>query len=107
MSETDELDAAIAELWERWRGEMMRRVDVVAAAVDALVAGQLNDEARAEATLAAHNMAGTAGSFGFEAASMEARAIEKAFENGAGASEAPALAERIKAIRADFESRGV
>jgi chemotaxis protein histidine kinase CheA len=100
----DELDAAIAQLWERWRGEMMRRVGLVADATTALAEGRLDTRRREDAASAAHKIAGTAGSFGFVDASRYAREIETALKSGADGPDAPHLAGLATAIKAAFEA---
>ena len=103
MASGEQLDDAIAALWLRQRGEMLRRVDLVEGAVAALLEGALEDEQRADATRAAHKIAGSAGSFGFPDASVHAREIELAFEDGAAFDDAPRLSELVLEIRRDFE----
>ena len=104
-SSDDQLDAEIAALWERWRGLMMERVDVVEEAVSALGSGALGEEQRGEGESTAHKIAGTAGSFGFPDASRAAHELELAFHDGAPTTDAPRLAELVAAIRADFARR--
>jgi BirA family biotin operon repressor/biotin-[acetyl-CoA-carboxylase] ligase len=101
----DPLGAEVAELWTRSRDEMMRRVDVVEAAVSAVAAGALGEQQQEAATSAAHGIAGTAGTFGFPDASRRARAIELALRDGASAADAPRLSELAAAIRSDFARR--
>ena len=101
----DELNAEIAALWQRWRGEMMRRVEVVATVVSALRDGDLDEQLRLEGESTAHKINGTAGSFGFPAASRAAHELELAFHDGATSADAPRLAELVEAIRTDFARR--
>jgi HPt (histidine-containing phosphotransfer) domain-containing protein len=98
----DDLDSAIAAIWAERRPEMMRRVDVIEAAVAALDRGALGDDQRAEAEAAAHRIAGAAGSFGFPDATRLAREIELALRSGAKPADAARLGELATAIRAEF-----
>ena len=98
----EDLNAAIAALWARQRGEMLHRVDVVDATLAALSAGALDDEERDAGVSAAHKIAGAAGSFGFAAASDHARTIELALREGAGTDDAARLTDLATLIRDDF-----
>jgi diguanylate cyclase (GGDEF)-like protein len=103
MTQGEELDAAIAALWLRQRDEMLRRVDIVEAAVASLLEGNLEAEPREEAERAAHKIAGAAGSFGFADASTHAREIETAMRRDVTLADAPRLSELVVAIRREFE----
>jgi HPt (histidine-containing phosphotransfer) domain-containing protein len=96
------LEAAIRALWERERPEMMRRVAAVEIALTRLAADQLDQAERIAAQDAAHKIAGAAGTFGFAAASREARAVELALRGGATAADGDQLAARAAAMRDDF-----
>jgi diguanylate cyclase (GGDEF)-like protein len=99
-----DLHVAIAALWQRQRGEMIRRVEVVNAAIAALLDGSLTPELYSDAEREAHRIAGSAGSFGFTDASRHAREIELSLRAGASADSAPHLAELVESIRRDFEA---
>ena len=73
-----DLDAAIAALWADARPRLMVRVE----ALEAAAAGGLDAEERRRATIHAHTLAGTLGSFGLAGASAAARAAELALEAG-------------------------
>jgi diguanylate cyclase (GGDEF)-like protein len=103
VTTSKDLSAAIAELWTRQRGEMLRRVDVVDAAVAGLAADTLTAEQRDEAERAAHKIAGAAGTFGFPAASRDARAIEVSLRAGVEHADAPRLADLALAVRLEFD----
>ena len=98
----DGLDETIAELWTKQRGEMMRRVDLVDTALSALGHGKLGEAKRDDGASAAHKIAGAAGSFGFPAASRDARQIELALRAGADSADAPRLAALAADIRRDL-----
>jgi diguanylate cyclase (GGDEF)-like protein len=100
----EELSAAIAALWARQRGEMLRRVELVDNAVVALGQDRLAGPQLQDGIGAAHKIAGAAGSFGFSAASEHARTIELALKAEPTSEDAPRLAELVARIRADFSN---
>src|SRR5689334_16013189 len=102
MTGEGDLNAAIADLWARQRPEMLRRVDIVEDAVASLLEAELRPEQQAEAESAAHKIAGSAGSFGFDQASEHAREIELALRGGVSLQDAPRLSELVLAIRRQF-----
>jgi HPt (histidine-containing phosphotransfer) domain-containing protein len=83
-----ELDARLALVWAAHQGEIRARVDTIDAAVAALARGGLDDGARRTAARAAHQLAGTAGTFGFAPASEHAAALDRALGLPAGAGDA-------------------
>jgi diguanylate cyclase (GGDEF)-like protein len=97
-----EVDDAIAALWLRQRAEMMRRVDVVDAALTSLRSDSLAEDERDEAERTAHKIAGSAGTFGFATASRCAREIELALRAGVSSEEAERLIDLLAEIRRDF-----
>ena len=74
---TTALDGELARLWATHRTEVDARLAVIEAAVAQCDDGALGDESRAAAKRAAHQLAGTAGTFGFAAASEHAAALER------------------------------
>jgi HPt (histidine-containing phosphotransfer) domain-containing protein len=108
MSPADDdaaLRASIAAIWDRGRERVLGRVDAIQDALEALRAGTLGDEVRAEARSDAHKLAGALGSFGMPDGTDHARAIEGALEDGAGPAEADDLARHAAALR-DIVVRG-
>jgi diguanylate cyclase (GGDEF)-like protein len=97
----DRLAAAVQAIWARRRPEVLVRVDVVEAAVAALLAGHLPDELRDQARREAHKLAGSAGTFGFPRASALARELELALE-----AEAPQLSGAGRMAEQVLELRG-
>jgi diguanylate cyclase (GGDEF)-like protein len=67
---------AVRLLWERLRGPILARVDVLEDAALALLEGSLKPELRARAAREAHKLAGAAGTFGFPGSSERAREAE-------------------------------
>lgn len=81
----------IAELWERFRPLVRERLDLLQAFVE-----DDPDVAREDAARAAHNLAGSLGSYGRSEGSQVARRIDQAFLTGERddpASLAPLVAE--------------
>ncbi|MFL5844696.1 MAG: response regulator [Solirubrobacteraceae bacterium] len=100
----DTLDALRA-IWEQRRENVLERVGVVEAAVAAALGGTLDAELRERAAREAHMLAGSAGTFGFAAASENARELERAFGHDGGVehSELVRLAELAGALRTELE----
>jgi HPt (histidine-containing phosphotransfer) domain-containing protein len=97
------LDGELARLWATHRAEVDARLATIDAAVAQCDDGALDDEARATATRAAHQLAGTVGTFGFAAASEHAAALELRLADPPGAMDAPGLAALMTALRAALE----
>ena len=68
----------MAQLWIRHLPETSSRVEILEAASQALLAGALDDDLRAQAHSAAHKLAGSLGMFGRMEATNRARACENA-----------------------------
>ena len=85
---------------------MLRRVEIVDAALRAMGDGRLGRGERAEAARAAHKIAGSAGSFGFSSASDAAREIELTLRDEAAGDQLPRLRELVARIKSDFGVSG-
>jgi chemotaxis protein histidine kinase CheA len=70
------MDDAMAAFRARARATNLQRVEAIADALVALRDGVLDAEARVRARGAAHSLAGSAGTFGFDRASDLARSVE-------------------------------
>jgi diguanylate cyclase (GGDEF)-like protein len=97
--------AAMAGVWERFRGANLARVDALEAAARAMADGSLMEEARRAAEREAHKLAGSVGTFGFAEGSALARRLEHLF---AGVPEADAAGaglarELVAALRRELE----
>jgi HPt (histidine-containing phosphotransfer) domain-containing protein len=92
-------------VWRRSHENVLARVGVVEQALADASAGTLDDEAREQARSAAHQLAGSAGTFGFPHASALARELEGELEGAAApsADELPRLAELARTLRAELE----
>jgi hypothetical protein len=69
----------LASLWRQARGVNLARVVRLGELLDASDAGGLDEAGRAEAENLAHQVVGSAGTFGFPAASVDAVAVEEYF----------------------------
>jgi HPt (histidine-containing phosphotransfer) domain-containing protein len=76
----DQLQAAMAAVWEKSLPLLRQRVDVLETAVATLEAGTLNKELRDQATHEAHRLAGLLGTFGYPEGTDAARVLELAFD---------------------------
>ena len=95
-----ELDAELARLWGTHRVEVDARLATIEVAVAQLNEGTLDDESRAAAARAAHQLAGTAGTFGFAAASEHAAVLVQRLADAQAQTDAPALAQLSAVLRA-------
>jgi hypothetical protein len=93
-----DLDAALAALWADARPRLLVRVE----ALEAAAAGPLGEQERPRASVHAHTLVGTLGSFGRADASAAARAAEDALARG----DRTALAAAVSALRAALSSTG-
>jgi HPt (histidine-containing phosphotransfer) domain-containing protein len=104
MSDADAaMRASIAAIWDRGRGRVLERVATIAAAVEAVRDGTLDEEARAAAESDAHKLAGALGSFGMPDGTDHARVLEHAFESRPDAVDADDLAAHAAALREAVE----
>lgn len=99
-------DDVIRRVWERRRGHVLARVDVIDATLAAAQAGALDDARRLEGMHEAHKLSGSAGTFGFAAATAMAREIEHALDvpGGPPVDALDRLVEVAGALRRDLES---
>jgi chemotaxis protein histidine kinase CheA len=70
------MEDAMAGFRERARASNLKRVEVIADALNAMRGGSLDEQGRLGARGAAHTVAGSAGTFGFAEASELGRALE-------------------------------
>jgi DNA-binding response OmpR family regulator len=68
---------ALAEVWEKVKGESSDRLIIIQKASKALRDGKLKEPQRQQALMAAHKLAGSLGVFGFAEASRLAKEIEQ------------------------------
>ena len=100
-----DLKAALAGVWERRRKEIVARVDVLDDVIAALDSRTLTEPLRDAAERAAHQLTGTAGTFGFDRASALARVLEHALsgENRLGPADADWMRENVIALRSELD----
>jgi len=79
------------------RGEIHSRMAAIDAAVAQLGNGPLGDDSRAAAVRAAHQLAGTAGTFGFTEASEQAARLVRSLADPQAQNDAPRLAIALRA----------
>jgi HPt (histidine-containing phosphotransfer) domain-containing protein len=99
----DDLDAPLAALWTAHLPQIDARLATIDAAVARLDAGAPSEQSRSAALAAAHQLAGTAGTFGFPQASRDAAALH---ERLSAPHDAPELAELAVALRASLRRAG-
>ena len=99
------LATMMAGMRERARASNLVRAQVLAYAVEALGAGQLQGAQRAQARDAAHSLAGSAGTFGFAAATQPAQDLEELFADPT-VTTADAAAAHLAAIQAALNEPG-
>lgn len=103
---------ALRAIWAEHRDELVGRIGVIERAVTSLIEGTLEESLRREAERAAHQLAGSLGTFGFPDGSERARRLELALEARAalGPAQVPELAALVLALeeelRADAEAGG-
>jgi DNA-binding response OmpR family regulator/HPt (histidine-containing phosphotransfer) domain-containing protein len=104
MSQDDDLQNALRAVWARRRPSIFERLAVVENAITDALEGTLDDAGRDEAERAAHQIAGSAGTFGFDRASVHARALEHALRDGPPQiGDLPRLAGLAQDLRAELE----
>ena len=91
-------------IWASHREAMLGRVAVAWQAAAAMRAGRLDDELHEEALGAAHQLAGTLGTFGFERAGGAAKAIEALLRTPGARTEADGrrMEELLEELSADL-----
>lgn len=99
-----EISAAVAAVWERFKENNLGRVTVLDQAANALLEGKLGGELRRQAEREAHKLAGSAGTFGFAKGSRLAREIEYMFQAGEslGQDQAQRLSQLVRALRQEL-----
>lgn len=82
MSTSDEISRKLDDLWDKYLPTLLSRIENLAKAMDALSSGSLSSEIRINAALEAHKLAGSLGTFGLQAASEHALALESLLAAG-------------------------
>ena len=95
-----DLEAALARIWDRSRPLTRERLERVEAAVGPLERGRCADPAIEDAQHAAHQLAGSLGTFGLHEGSDIARAIEHELQGPAEVARLTDLSGRLRALLA-------
>lgn len=93
-----DLNAALAAIWERSRPLVRERLETVEAAAAAVRTGTLDADARHEGVRAAHQLAGSLGTFGLAEGTELARELEGEFAGNADADRVADLSARLRAL---------
>lgn len=80
----DQLQAVLADVWQKSLPLLKQRVTVLEQGVAALAAGRLAERLRAQAGEEAHKLAGLLGMFGYPEGTDAARMLEITFDARAG-----------------------
>lgn len=96
------LTAALDQLWARFLPQIVERVSILDSAADALAAGHLSPAQCAQASTAAHKLAGVLGTFGLTQATDLAREAEIFYTGEPQAS--PQAASRLRFIATQLRS---
>lgn len=100
----DALQSLLAELASSARAANLARCDVVADGLQAVAGERLDEAMRAAAAAAAHQIVGSAGTFGFTDASRRAGELERYFERGGGAEGLADARRELDELRRDLEA---
>jgi HPt (histidine-containing phosphotransfer) domain-containing protein len=103
VAEEDRLHPEFEDLWPASRGRVDAALAAVTRGVEALEAGALDEDVRADAERSAHKLVGTLGTYGLLRCAELARRLEDGFEGGASDARSlrellDALAERVRAV---------
>jgi two-component system OmpR family response regulator len=104
VEQANALDEATAQIWQQIRGNVLKQVSELEAAITTLTPQTDNPVTLQVAQKNAHQIAGTVGSFGFDAASHIARAIESLLA-GYGPERSPAsLTQLVDILKTELEA---
>ena len=103
--QSQQVRAALAQIWERSKGTILNRVVVLEQATLALLEGALSGALQEQAEREAHKLAGSLGTFGFAQGSRLAREMEYLLQAVAplGQAETLRLSELVLALRQELE----
>lgn len=100
----ERIHAAIARVWESSRAIVLERVTVIEQAAAALATGTIAPEQLEDARRAAHNLAGTLGTFGLDRGSALAHDLELRFGGTSSQLDADDLVRLATELRATVNS---
>jgi diguanylate cyclase (GGDEF)-like protein len=101
--EDEEIGAALAMLWQRHRQANLDRIALLELTAANVLRATTDEDAIAEGAQAAHKLAGSLGTFGFDAGSRAALEAESLLREPV--IDARLLAEAVAALRASVEDR--
>jgi diguanylate cyclase (GGDEF)-like protein len=104
LAEEVEFGSALAVLWQRHRQTNLDRISLLEVIAADVLRGTANDPAIAEGISTAHKLAGSLGTFGFDAGSRAALEAESLLREQT--IDAALLAEAVVALRASIEEPG-
>ncbi|HYG58962.1 MAG TPA: diguanylate cyclase [Symbiobacteriaceae bacterium] len=99
------LAGRMAELWAKYKEPALERVRLLEQTAGALGAGGLAEAAQNQARIAAHNLAGSVGTFGFAEASPMARQLETMLTGPADAIDPGRFSELLRHLRVTLEGQ--
>ncbi len=101
----DQTSAAVAALWDRFKGANLERVAALEDATRRLESGALDADGLRQAEREAHKLAGAVGTFGFARGSDLAREIERLLGSGPcpGSAEARRAIDLVSQLRAALD----
>lgn len=102
---TGDVSDVLRRVWYERRDSVLSRVEVIDATLRAARAGTLDDDQRQAGVREAHMLSGSAGTFGFGAATDMARELERALDvpGGPPADALDRLDELAAALRRELE----
>jgi DNA-binding response OmpR family regulator len=103
-AQAHEINEATAQIWQQIRGNVLKQVGELEAAIATLNPQNSHPEALPIAQKTAHQIAGTVGSFGFDAASHIARAIESLLAAYGPERSPTSLAQLVNILKTELEA---
>jgi PAS domain S-box-containing protein len=106
---SQETIAAIAGVWQRYKGRVAEQINVLERAAEALSLNTLSEELQDAARKEAHTLAGSLGTFGFPQGSQLAREIENLLKADRPLEPTAAIALRdlVRSLRQETEGQAV
>jgi DNA-binding response OmpR family regulator/HPt (histidine-containing phosphotransfer) domain-containing protein len=103
--QANELNEATAQIWQQIRGSVLKQVDELDHAIANLAADSTDAETLQIAQKNAHQIAGTVGTFGYDASSHIARAIESLLESPFPWKSKASLQQLLAILRTELDHR--
>ena len=92
------LDDALAAIWEKSKPLVRERLETVERVAGAVQAGSLDEAARQDGVRAAHQLAGSLGTFGLSEGTDVARELEGQFQGAADPARVAELSARLREL---------